>query len=374
MMSDIIYPAGAVDDYVDGVYKPYRATDDANFHIDVPMLALPGNHDWYDGLAGFMFHFCRKEKLPAAAYARPKLSPIAQLFRILWRRPPGPRARTRTARDTIGVGPTSRPYFAIKTRDVLLVVDTGIDGTIDDAQWAWLRSRPSQAQRSWSREAARSMRVRACWVGPAPKSPHETGRPRLARPVGNPAYNYVATIGDDVHNYQRHVADPATDPAGAHPHCRRRGWCIHARDPQLLLVNDSRLVANLHVLPHAQPDESDPTPARLNHFAKLLIPAAADRVQRGALHRRRAGRRWLALFARRSSGPLRWLVRADRADHVADPSRPQPATSGRAVTAPWSPSVLCVGARLWSSHTGLIRATSSSTCWSGSLPPATTFC
>jgi hypothetical protein len=292
MMSDIIYPAGAVDDYIDGLYKPYRSIDDPNFRIDVPMLALPGNHDWYDGLAGFMFHFCGEEKLHPAAYARPKLSPLAQLFRILWRRPPAPRADTRQARDTIGVGHTQPgPYFAIKTRHVLLVaIDTGIDGTIDEAQWAWLRdisTIDSPKILITGKPLVVNARVEPCWVGPAPRSPYETGRTSLWRDlVGNPRYNYVATIGGDVHNYKRYIADPATDPPGAQVHIVAGGGgaYMHATHSYALAVNDSRLVANPHVLPHAQPDESDPTPAQsLNHFARLLIPSMRRTVYNLAL-------------------------------------------------------------------------------------------
>ena len=51
IMSDVIYPAGHVDDYVDGVYRPYRG-EAPHFRVDAPLLAIPGNHDWYDGLAG----------------------------------------------------------------------------------------------------------------------------------------------------------------------------------------------------------------------------------------------------------------------------------------------------------------------------------
>ena len=64
IMSDVIYPAGHVDDYVDGVYRPYRG-EPPHFRVDAPLLAIPGNHDWYDGLAGFMYHFC--DRGPAAA-------------------------------------------------------------------------------------------------------------------------------------------------------------------------------------------------------------------------------------------------------------------------------------------------------------------
>ncbi|HKN43774.1 MAG TPA: hypothetical protein VJW23_07605 [Propionibacteriaceae bacterium] len=91
IMSDVIYPAGDVDDYGDGLYRPYRS-DDRNFHIAAPLVALPGNHDWYNGLSGFMYHFCGRDRLPPEAYA-PGFglrSLDGRLFRILWRRASGP--------------------------------------------------------------------------------------------------------------------------------------------------------------------------------------------------------------------------------------------------------------------------------------------
>jgi hypothetical protein len=49
--SDVVYPAGDVNEYLDKFFRPYK--DYPN-----PIYALPGNHDWYDGLDGFMVHFC----------------------------------------------------------------------------------------------------------------------------------------------------------------------------------------------------------------------------------------------------------------------------------------------------------------------------
>ena len=40
IMSDVIYPAGDVDDYRDGLYRPYRS-EDPNFRVAAPLLALP---------------------------------------------------------------------------------------------------------------------------------------------------------------------------------------------------------------------------------------------------------------------------------------------------------------------------------------------
>ena len=68
--SDVIYPAGDVDDYRDGVYRPYRSAG-RPLPVAAPLLGLPGNHDWYDGLAGFMYHFADRDRLPAAAYTPP---------------------------------------------------------------------------------------------------------------------------------------------------------------------------------------------------------------------------------------------------------------------------------------------------------------
>ena len=85
VLSDVIYPAGDVNDYVNGFYEAYR-------EYTKPIFALPGNHDWYDGLNGFMFHFCGVEALPPTA-----VSSIELL---------GARARGRTA---VAQGRPARP-------------------------------------------------------------------------------------------------------------------------------------------------------------------------------------------------------------------------------------------------------------------------
>ncbi len=45
-----------------------------------PIYALPGNHDWYDELEGFMFHFCGVEPPPAGFGDNPSRP-------FLWRPP-----------------------------------------------------------------------------------------------------------------------------------------------------------------------------------------------------------------------------------------------------------------------------------------------
>ena len=44
IVSDVIYPAGDVNEYEDKFFWPYR-------NLPGPIYAIPGNHDWYDGLA-----------------------------------------------------------------------------------------------------------------------------------------------------------------------------------------------------------------------------------------------------------------------------------------------------------------------------------
>src|SRR3954451_11860046 len=80
--SDVIYPSGDVNDYVDGFYVPYQAL------AGKAIFALPGNHDWYDGLTGFMWHFCGLEELDRSAYGVPEgAGGTVWLARLLGRRP-----------------------------------------------------------------------------------------------------------------------------------------------------------------------------------------------------------------------------------------------------------------------------------------------
>jgi hypothetical protein len=60
MGGDEVYPTADVDSYQDRTLGPYRA---ALPHSDAPhpmLLAVPGNHDWYDGLTSFMRIFCQR--------------------------------------------------------------------------------------------------------------------------------------------------------------------------------------------------------------------------------------------------------------------------------------------------------------------------
>ena len=226
--SDVIYPAGDVDDYSDGVYRPYRSPD-PHFRVDAPLLGLPGNHDWYDGLAGFMYHFAEPDRLPAAAYAPRGCSPramLGRLSRILWRR-----ATRAAARRAAALREPDRPGWASTlTRDdrparaLLRDPDQAPAGgrhrhrhrraAWTAEQWEWLtrglrRARSQgpdhRASRCWSTPGCDP-----CWVG----APAQERARRLGLGAGQPARSRLRR-----HHRRRRAQLPAVRPG---PRRRRR--------------------------------------------------------------------------------------------------------------------------------------------------------
>lgn len=69
---DQAYPSGAKEDYANRLVGPYRAMlpwsaepDEADIGAPEPprhVVAVPGNHDWYDGLVSFLKLFCQRER------------------------------------------------------------------------------------------------------------------------------------------------------------------------------------------------------------------------------------------------------------------------------------------------------------------------
>ncbi|GAA0912792.1 metallophosphoesterase family protein [Nonomuraea longicatena] len=187
--SDVVYPTGAGDEYGDKFFRPYK-------DYQAPIYAIPGNHDWYDGLGGFMRVFCDAPPL------RPM--PRKGLRGLLWRRPdPIDEDRLREARALRGA-PAQRavqpaPYWVIESDSLLVVgVDTGIKGSIDRQQTAWLR-RVSADPRPKILVTGKPIYTRNVYK----PSPLEGGG-TIDDIVRDPAHRYVAAIGGDVHNYQRY--------------------------------------------------------------------------------------------------------------------------------------------------------------------------
>lgn len=65
MGGDQVYPTSLRDDYKIKMLLPYSfALPDAPEANKIPLLVLPGNHDWFDGLITFLSIFCREKPKP----------------------------------------------------------------------------------------------------------------------------------------------------------------------------------------------------------------------------------------------------------------------------------------------------------------------
>ncbi len=194
--SDVIYPAGELADYRNKFFRPYR-------NLDCPIYAVPGNHDWYDGLHGFMSHLCGIDTPQAPLKVGPGVR--GWLAKQLWRRTNRPsdddiatmradRSRPKQFCDPAQPG----PYWAIDAGPVRIVgIDTGIVGTLDVEQAAWLRRVSLSSDRPKILITGKPLIVNGHWTS-------EQRRRDIAEVVADPAANYVAVIGGDTHNYQRY--------------------------------------------------------------------------------------------------------------------------------------------------------------------------
>ncbi|MEV0968035.1 metallophosphoesterase family protein [Microtetraspora glauca] len=192
--SDVIYPTGSGNEYRDKFYRPYQ-------DYRAPIYAVPGNHDWYDGLGGFMRVFCEAQPLEVREQGF-RLSPSG-LRGLLWKKPAKideeALATARRMRSAPGQQATMpAPYWVLDLGRLLVVgIDTGIRGDIDREQGEWLR-RISADPRPKILITGKPIYVRndyhPCDI---------EGGGTVDDIVRDPAHNYVAAIGGDVHNYQR---------------------------------------------------------------------------------------------------------------------------------------------------------------------------
>jgi hypothetical protein len=206
--SDVLYPAGDVNEYVAKFFVPYAS-------YPRPIYAIPGNHDWLDGLAGFMKHFCAADP-PNEVFrppARAKWSRLTlALHRLFWRRPTTLDESTlaeaeRLRGDAAATGPAQpNMYFAIDTPQLRIIgIDTGILGRLDFDQGQWLRrvsagSKPKLLVSGKPVFAGPKMSPRRI-LSEDSNEEHDALLWTLLR---DPANNYVAMIAGDVHHYERH--------------------------------------------------------------------------------------------------------------------------------------------------------------------------
>jgi hypothetical protein len=195
LSSDVLYPVGSANEYGTKFFRPYR-------DYDAPIYAVPGNHDWYDGLTGFMRVFCRAPALPPGARPRP-LSP-AWWRGLLWRPSETPDdARLDEARQ-MRAAPSQAasqpgPYWAMDSGPIRIIgIDTGLLGDIDQAQGEWLR-RVARGPRPKILVTGSPLLVdgehHPCAIG---------GGGTVDEIVRDPSHHFVAAIGGDIHNYQHY--------------------------------------------------------------------------------------------------------------------------------------------------------------------------
>ena len=186
-------------DYRTRFFRPYR-------DLDCPIFAIPGNHDWYDGLHGFMSHLCGIDVPQAPLEVGPGLRGHARAPAVA----PHDAARAtpssrRCARRARGTGQALRPAAARPLLGARHRVRSGSSGStpassgsIDAEQAEWLRRVSFGSDRPKILVTGKPLIVNGA---PAP------GRDRQGESTTSCATRAPATcmaIGGDTHNYQRY--------------------------------------------------------------------------------------------------------------------------------------------------------------------------
>ncbi len=132
--SDVIYPTGAMKDYERKFYLPMKG-------VTKPVYAIPGNHDWYDALEGFVANFYEPGMAKKSLKAR--IESDLRLSTTTDSRIDGLISSAETLRKEYGVptGFQQAPYFQVCNNNfVLICLDTGIKRQLDSLEMTWLKS------------------------------------------------------------------------------------------------------------------------------------------------------------------------------------------------------------------------------------------
>ena len=130
--SDVIYPAGAIEDYEAKFYLPLQG-------FAKPVYAIPGNHDWFDALESFNANFLEPRAARSAIEARVEAD--LGLTGTNTHRVDNLLAHAARLRQlyAVNVGIQRAAFFELQTDDfALLAIDTGILRTVDERQLAWI--------------------------------------------------------------------------------------------------------------------------------------------------------------------------------------------------------------------------------------------
>lgn len=134
LSSDIVYPSGAMKDYERKFFLPFKG-------LTKPVYAIPGNHDWYDGLEGFVSTFYTPEagKLAIEARVRSDLK-LTSTTRTTIEGLINQAAYLRKE-YRISAGHQNAPFFQVSNAHfVFLTIDTGVLRRVDDKQLAWIKA------------------------------------------------------------------------------------------------------------------------------------------------------------------------------------------------------------------------------------------
>lgn len=293
--SDVVYPAGDVNEYIGKFFIPYA-------DYPRPIYAIPGNHDWLDGLSGFMRHFCRAEP-PAAKFRppaharRPRLAGL--VHQLFWRRPrsleAGTLARAEELRGTAQSSGPPQPnmYFCIDTPNLRIVaIDTGILGRLDAEQGQWL------ARVSAGDKPKLLISGKPIFAGDA-KSPRRILAARSGEADGylwqllrDPDNHYVAMISGDIHHYERH---PARLPDGRVLQC-------------VIAGGGGAFMSSTHEIPRVDRPE-------VKEGEWVVYPTRGDSLRAYSISLERRLQRWLPWRRRR---PLRGIPADQAAAIVAE--------------------------------------------------------
>ncbi|CRK57955.1 hypothetical protein [Alloactinosynnema sp. L-07] len=123
MGGDQVYPVASVDEYRERLLKVFGQASRGKVHGRPPVVALPGNHDWYDGLVAFRRVFCESWALNQRARQRSGMVDLPAV------------------RDDMGGWGAfqSRSYFAVQLspRWWLWGVDSQLEAAIDAEQLSY---------------------------------------------------------------------------------------------------------------------------------------------------------------------------------------------------------------------------------------------
>ena len=132
--SDVIYPSGSMKDYERKFFLPFKG-------VTKPIYAIPGNHDWYDALDGFVATFYTPAMAKRAIEARVRSDlkftgttnkTIERIIR---------QASILRKEYAVPTGYQSAPFFQVSNDYfVFLTIDTGVLRRVDDLQLAWIKS------------------------------------------------------------------------------------------------------------------------------------------------------------------------------------------------------------------------------------------